>query len=102
MKKKTLWIITARSGSKSIINKNIKELNKIPLIAYKIKTALSISNQNDVWVITAICAVVIMLAVVAIIMFMKRRRRQANEKNGLEMIKLEEKTTLDTTTIEIE
>ena len=52
MKNKILWIITARSGSKSIINKNIKELNKLPLIAYKIKTALSISNQNDVWVST--------------------------------------------------
>lgn len=52
MKNKILWIITARSGSKSIINKNIKELNKLPLIAYKIKTALSISHQNDVWVST--------------------------------------------------
>jgi len=52
MKNKILWIITARSGSKSIINKNIKELNKLPLIAYKIKTAISISHQNDVWVST--------------------------------------------------
>lgn len=46
---KTLWLITARSGSKSIPNKNIKELNGKPLLSYKIKTALSISNANDVW-----------------------------------------------------
>lgn len=52
MKNNILWIITARSGSKSIINKNIKLLNGLPLIAYKIKTALSISSSNNVWVST--------------------------------------------------
>lgn len=47
-----LWVITARSGSKSVPNKNIKLLNGIPLIAYKIKTALSISPKQNVWVST--------------------------------------------------
>lgn len=49
---KTLWIVAARSGSKGIPNKNIKELNNMPLLAYKIKTALSIAKTNDVWIST--------------------------------------------------
>lgn len=52
MSNKILWIITARSGSKSIIDKNIKLLGDMPLIGYKIKTAISISNPNNVWVST--------------------------------------------------
>lgn len=51
-KGKTLWLITARSGSKSIKDKNIKELNGIPLLAYRIKSALSISSKSNVWVST--------------------------------------------------
>ena len=47
-----LWIIPARSGSKSIINKNIKLLNNIPLIEYRIKSALTIAEENQVWVST--------------------------------------------------
>jgi len=35
-----LGLIPARSGSKRIINKNIKKLNNIPLIAYTIRAAL--------------------------------------------------------------
>jgi CMP-N,N'-diacetyllegionaminic acid synthase len=52
MGKDILWIITARSGSKSIINKNIKLLNNIPLIEYRIKSALTIAEENQVWVST--------------------------------------------------
>ena len=49
---KILWLITARSGSKGIPNKNIKELVNMPLLAYKIKTALSISQSENVWIST--------------------------------------------------
>ncbi len=52
MNSKILWIITARSGSKSIPHKNIKLLSGLPLIAYKIKTALSITDKKDLWVST--------------------------------------------------
>ena len=52
MKEKILWLITARSGSKSIKNKNIKLLNGIPLIVHRIKSALSISKKENVWVST--------------------------------------------------
>jgi CMP-N-acetylneuraminic acid synthetase len=52
MKSDILWLITARSGSKSIKNKNIKLLNDIPLIVYRIKSALSISEKKNVWVST--------------------------------------------------
>lgn len=48
-----LYLITARAGSKSIPNKNIKLLGGIPLIAFKIKLALSVSdNPSDIWVST--------------------------------------------------
>jgi len=47
-----LWLITARSGSKSIPNKNIKPLNNEPLINFRIKSALSISSAEDIWVST--------------------------------------------------
>lgn len=52
MNLKILWLIPARSGSKSIINKNIKPLNGIPLIAYRIKSALTISEKTEVWIST--------------------------------------------------
>lgn len=47
-----LWLITARSGSKSIKDKNIKLLNQIPLIHYRIKTALALSEKDNIWVST--------------------------------------------------
>jgi len=47
-----LWLITARSGSTGIPNKNIKGLGGFPLLAYKIKTALSVSPSDNVWVST--------------------------------------------------
>lgn len=52
LNERILWIITARSGSKGIPNKNIKNLSNMPLLAYKIKTALSISFSDDVWLST--------------------------------------------------
>lgn len=47
-----LWLIPARSGSNSIKDKNIKLLNGIPLINYRIRTALSLSKKDYVWVST--------------------------------------------------
>ena len=47
-----LWLVAARSGSKSIINKNIKTLGNYPLLAYRIKSALSISPSQNVWIST--------------------------------------------------
>ncbi|OJV21652.1 MAG: hypothetical protein BGO30_02840 [Bacteroidetes bacterium 41-46] len=47
-----LWLVTARAGSKGIPNKNIKELNGIPLMSYRIMTALSLSPRENVWVST--------------------------------------------------
>ena len=52
MKKKILWLITARSGSKSIVDKNIKVLGKHPLISYRIRSASSSKFSNDIWVST--------------------------------------------------
>ena len=50
--KKVLWLITARSGSKSIPNKNIKILGGNPLIKYIIESALNTNVSKDVWVST--------------------------------------------------
>ena len=52
LSERILWLITARSGSKGIPNKNIKNLKDIPLLAYKIKTVLSIASSDDVWIST--------------------------------------------------
>jgi len=52
MKKKILWLITARSGSKSIVHKNIKLLGEHPLISYRIRSAASSKFPNDIWVST--------------------------------------------------
>lgn len=50
--KKILWLITARKGSKSIPNKNIKNLCGNPLIKYIIESALNSDVSKDVWVST--------------------------------------------------
>lgn len=50
--KKILWLITARSGSKSIPDKNIKLLGDHPLISYRIKSAIKTQTLGDVWVST--------------------------------------------------
>lgn len=50
--KKVLWLITARSGSKSIPDKNIKILGEQPLISYRIQSARSTQISSDIWVST--------------------------------------------------
>ncbi len=50
--KKILWLITARSGSKSIPDKNIKLLGGHPLLSYRVKCGLLTSFYSDVWVST--------------------------------------------------
>lgn len=52
MKKNILWLVAARSGSKSIENKNIRLLNGKPLLAYRIITALKTDFSNEVWIST--------------------------------------------------
>lgn len=52
MEKNILWLVTARSGSKSIPDKNIKILGNQPLISYRIQSALSTKIDGDVWVST--------------------------------------------------
>lgn len=47
-----LWLVTARAGSKSVPNKNIRYLGDLPLLAYRIKSALKISSKENVWVST--------------------------------------------------
>lgn len=49
---RTLGIITARSGSKGIKDKNIRELVGMPLIAYTIKSALQSHSIDEVMVST--------------------------------------------------
>ena len=47
-----LWLVAARSGSKSVPNKNIRLLNGLPLLAYRIKSALNSDYPEAVWVST--------------------------------------------------
>ena len=47
-----LWLISARLGSKSIPDKNVKKLGGMPLLAYRIRSALRIAKKNDVWIST--------------------------------------------------
>jgi CMP-N-acetylneuraminic acid synthetase len=50
--KKILWLIPARSGSKSVPDKNINNLGGKPLMAYRILSALEISGEVNVWLST--------------------------------------------------
>ena len=52
MRKKILWLVTARSGSKSIPDKNIKLLGGNPLLSYRIKSALNTNYDFDLWIST--------------------------------------------------
>ena len=52
MKKKILWLITARSGSKSIPHKNIKLLGGEPLLSYPIESAIGTKISSDIWIST--------------------------------------------------
>ena len=52
MEKNILWLVAARSGSKSIPDKNIRTLGNKPLISYRIQSALTTKIDCDVWVST--------------------------------------------------
>ena len=52
MKKKILWLLTARSGSKSIPHKNIKPLGGHPLFSYRIKSVINTDFDYDLWIST--------------------------------------------------
>lgn len=52
MKKTVLWLIPARSGSKSIPHKNIRLLGEHPLLAYRIKSAVKTGLDFDLWLST--------------------------------------------------
>jgi CMP-N-acetylneuraminic acid synthetase len=52
MKKKILWLIAARSGSKSITHKNIKLLGGHPLLSYRIKSVTKTKSDYDLWITT--------------------------------------------------
>lgn len=49
---KVLWLVTARSGSKSIPHKNIRQLAGIPLLAHRVISAKKSKYPNDVWIST--------------------------------------------------
>jgi CMP-N,N'-diacetyllegionaminic acid synthase len=49
---KVLWLVAARSGSKSVPHKNIRLLNGLPLLAYRIKSALKSDYPESVWIST--------------------------------------------------
>lgn len=50
--KKVLWLVTARAGSKGVPDKNIRELGGVPLLAWRIKSALALAPNQDVWLST--------------------------------------------------
>jgi len=52
MKKKILWLIAARSGSKSITHKNIKLLGGHPLLSYRIESVKETRSDHDLWITT--------------------------------------------------
>ena len=47
--KKILWLVTARSGSKAIPNKNIKKIGSYTLLEHKIKSVVSLSFDQEIW-----------------------------------------------------
>lgn len=52
MRKSHLCLIPARMGSKGIPGKNLKPLNRVPLIEYTLKAAREIFNKKDICVST--------------------------------------------------
>ena len=50
--KKILWLVTARSGSKAIPNKNIKKIGSYTLLEHKIKSVVSLSFDQEIWLST--------------------------------------------------
>lgn len=49
---KVLWLIAARSGSKSIPDKNISIIGNLPLLAYRIISANKTEYNNEIWIST--------------------------------------------------
>ena len=49
---RVLWLITARSGSKGIPNKNVKLLGGKPLLAHRILNTPPLHNGSDLWLST--------------------------------------------------
>lgn len=49
---KVLWLVLARSGSRGIPHKNVKPLGGVPLLAYRVRSALAIARSEDVWIST--------------------------------------------------
>lgn len=48
-----LWLVVARSGSKGLPHKNIRPLGGVPLLAWRVQSALRASGSNDhVWLST--------------------------------------------------
>lgn len=50
--KKILWLVSARSGSKSIPDKNIKLLGGHPLLSYRIRCGFLTKCTSDLWIST--------------------------------------------------
>ena len=51
-RRNVLWLVLARSGSKSIPGKNIRPLAGVPLLAYRVRAARMIAPQDAVWIST--------------------------------------------------
>lgn len=49
---KTLWLVVARAGSKSVPNKNVRLLGGIPLLQYRVFSARALAGCEDVWIST--------------------------------------------------
>jgi len=49
---KTLWLVPARAGSKSIPHKNVRPLAGHPLLAWRIAAARALSGDDPVWLST--------------------------------------------------
>ena len=52
MKKKVLWLVAARCGSKSIKHKNIKLLGGQPLLRYRIESVKKTTSDYSLWITT--------------------------------------------------
>lgn len=50
--RKTIALIPARAGSKGVKNKNIREINGIPLVEYTINSAKRSTKIDDIWITT--------------------------------------------------
>ena len=49
---KLLWLVPARAGSRSILDKNIALLGGHPMLAWRVAAARQLADQADVWIST--------------------------------------------------